>query len=127
MDILGRISFVCKYVHYIIFIDMKRFGDLGIQATDERKVFNCNQVSITDIVNCEIEVLDFIPDVKTKHGDGRYLIHYRNCQDGTEGKFFSNSTNIKNALDQVPKEEFPFIAIVRATKCGNGKVYQFTS
>jgi hypothetical protein len=69
-------------------------------------------------------VLDFVPDVKTKHGEGRYLIHFRNA--GTEGKFFSNSENIKNALNQIKKEDFPFTTIIRATKCGNGKIFQFT-
>lgn len=103
---------------------MKRFSDLGVKPVDDRKVFNCNQVSITDVVNCEIEVLDYIPDVKTKHGDGRYLIHYRH--EGVEGKFFSNSANIKSALDQVNKEDFPFATIIKCTKCGNGKIYQFT-
>jgi hypothetical protein len=103
---------------------MKKFNELGVKQDDERKLFNCQQVSITDVVNCEIEVLDYIQNVKTKHGDGRYLIHYR--QDGADGKFFSNSTNIKNAIDQVAKEDFPFSTIIRATKCGNGKIFQFT-
>lgn len=47
-------------------------------------------------------------------------------QKGTEGKFFTNSSPLKSVLDQVPKEEFPFITIIRCTKCGNGKIYQFT-
>jgi hypothetical protein len=103
---------------------VKKFGELGVKQADGRKLFNCQQVSITDVVNCEIEVLDYIPDMTTKHGPGRYLVHYR--QEGAEGKFFSNSTNIKSALDQIPREEFPFITIVKATKCGSGKIFQFT-
>ncbi|MDR0659083.1 MAG: hypothetical protein LBG18_09185 [Mediterranea sp.] len=103
---------------------MKKFSELGVKQEDERKLFNCQQVSITDVVNCEIEVLDYVPNIKTKHGDGRYLIHYK--QEGAEGKFFSNSTNIKNALDQISKEDFPFTTIIKATKCGNGKIFQFT-
>jgi hypothetical protein len=103
---------------------MKKFCDMGIKPVDDRKIFNCNQVSITDVVNCEIEILDYIPNVKTQHGDGRYLIHYR--YGGVEGKFFSNSTNIKSALDQISKEDFPFSTTIRCAKCGNGKIYQFT-
>ncbi len=105
---------------------MKKFSDLGITRVDDRKIFNCPQASITDVVNCEIDVLDFIPDVKTKHGDGRYLIHFRYSNTQTEGKFFSNSTNIKSALNQVDEQDFPFSTIIRSTKCGNGKIYQFT-
>lgn len=103
----------------------KRFSELGIQV-DDRTIFNCQQVSITDILNSEIEVLGFLPDVKTKHGEGRCLIHFRNTDDGFEGKFFTNSTTLKSALAQVNEEDFPFITVIKAVKCGNGKIYQFT-
>lgn len=52
---------------------MKKFSELGVTVQDERKMFNCSQVSISDVLNCEIIVEDFIPDVKTSHGEGRYL------------------------------------------------------
>ncbi|MDR3140545.1 MAG: hypothetical protein LBU37_02270 [Tannerellaceae bacterium] len=103
---------------------MKKFSDLGIKPVDDRKIFNCNQVSITDVVNCEIEVLGYISNVKTQHGDGRCLAHYK--YNGVEGKFFSNSTSIKNALDQIDEQNFPFSTIIRCAKCGSGKIYQFT-
>ena len=66
----------------------KRFSELGIKQQDDRKIFNCPQVSVTDILNSEIEVIDYLPDVKTKHGEGRYLIHYRT----TDGKEEANSS-----------------------------------
>ena len=50
---------------------MKKFSELGVTVQDERKMFNCSQVSISDVLNCEIIVEDFIPDVKTSHGEGR--------------------------------------------------------
>lgn len=53
---------------------MKKFSELGVTVQDERKMFNCSQVSISDVLNCEIIVEDFIPDVKTSHGEGRYLV-----------------------------------------------------
>lgn len=103
---------------------MKRFSDLGIQQVDDRKMFNCPQVSISDIINCEVEIVDFIPNMKTPHGEGRYLVRFNN--NGSEGKFFTNSSAIKNILDQIPPSDFPFITTIRCTKCGNGKIYQFT-
>jgi hypothetical protein len=103
---------------------MKRFSELGIKVDDDRKIFNCNQVSISDVINCEIQVIDFIPGMKTKHGEGRSLVYF--SLDGKEGKFFSNAGNIKSALEAVPKEEFPFLTTIKCTKCGNGKIYQFT-
>ncbi len=104
----------------------KRFSELGIKQEDSRKIFNCQQVSITDILNNEIEVIDFLPDVKTQHGEGRYLVHYRMEDSGEEGKFFTNSQALKSCLDQVREEDFPFITVIKATKCGKGKIYQFT-
>lgn len=103
---------------------MKKFSDLGVKPDDDRKIFNCQQVSISDVVNTEIEVIDFIADIKTKFGDSRYLVKVQ--QDGVLEKFFTNSTNIKSTLDKIPKEEFPFVTTIKATKCGNGKIYQFT-
>lgn len=103
---------------------MARFSDLGIAPVEDKKIFNCQQVSISEIINCEIEVLDFIANVKTSHGEGRYLVRF--LQDGSEGKFFTNSSAIKSALDQIPKDKFPFTTVIKCTKMGNGKMYQFT-
>lgn len=104
----------------------KRFSDLGVQMPEDRKVFNCQQVSITDILNTEIEVIAFLPNVKTKHGEGRYLVHFRNTETGAEAKFFTAASDTKFALDQVSKDDFPFITTIKAIKCGTGKIYQFT-
>lgn len=105
---------------------LKRFSDLGITQQDDRKIFNCHQVSIEDILNIEIEVMDFVQDMKTKHGDGRCLIHYVEHESREEGKFFTNSVSLKSALLQVTDEDLPFITTIKATKCGIGKIYQFT-
>lgn len=103
----------------------KRFSELGIRS-DDRTIFNCQQVSVTDVLNSEIEVLGYLPDVKTQHGEGRCLIHFKRLDDGSEGKFFTNSSALKGVLSQVNEEDFPFITTIRAVKCGNGKIYQFT-
>ena len=103
---------------------MNRYSDFGIKTEGERKMFNCPQVSISDVINCEIEVIDYIPNVKTQHGEGRYLIHFR--QDGKEAKFFSNSSNIKSALEQISEQSFPFITTIRCSTYGKAKTYQFT-
>lgn len=50
----------------------KRFSELGIKQQDDRKIFNCQQGSITDVLNSEIEVIDFIPGMKTR---GRSVSH----------------------------------------------------
>ena len=105
---------------------MKRFSELGIKVADSEKIFNCQQVSITDVLNTEIEVIGFLPDMHTKHGEGRCLVHFRQVDNGAEGKFFTNSTSLKSALAQVSEEDFPFLTVIKATKLGNGKLFQFT-
>lgn len=104
----------------------KRFSELGITPEGDRKIYNCQQVSITDILNDEIEVIEYLPDVKTQHGEGRYLVHFRNVDSNIEGKFFTNSSSLKNVIQQVDPKDFPFITTIRAIKCGTGKMYQFT-
>lgn len=91
---------------------MKKFSELGVTVQDERKMFNCSQVSISDVLNCEIIVEDFI--VKFKHSNG------------ADGKFFTNAASLKKTLDQIPKDAFPFSTTIKGMKCGNGKIYQFT-
>lgn len=103
---------------------MKRFSDLGIDLQDDRRVFECQQISITEVVNCEIEVIEHLSDVKTRHGDGRCLVRIK--RDGREAKFFTNSKNIKCALEAVPKEAFPFITVIRCVRIGSNSVYKFT-
>lgn len=65
---------------------MRKFSELGVTVQDERRMFNCQQVSISDVLNCEIIVEDYIPDMKTSHGEGRYLVKFKD-QDGKDGKF----------------------------------------
>lgn len=105
---------------------MKRFSDFGIEIDAGRNIFPVQQISITDILNCEIEVLDYESGVKTQHGDNRYVVKIKH--EGTEYKFFTNSTPIKEALDKISKEDFPFMATVRVKKLGTGnnKMYYFT-
>lgn len=53
---------------------MKRFSDFGINSVNDKIVFAVKQVSVTDLLNCEIEVLDYESGVKTSHGENRYVV-----------------------------------------------------
>jgi hypothetical protein len=105
---------------------MKKFSDFGINTLDNKNVFPVPKISITDVLNCEIEVLDYASGVKTSHGENRYVVKIKS--DGIESKFFTNATPIKEALDKIPKDEFPFIATIRQQKfgSGSGKTFYFT-
>jgi len=104
---------------------MKKFSDLGIKP-EEKNIFLVELISITDVTNCEIEVLDFSPDVKTRFGEGRYVVKIK--YENIERKFFTNAIPIKEALDKVNKADFPFTTTIKPQKfgTGNNKTYQFT-
>ena len=95
---------------------MKKFSDFGIDIDAGRNIFPVQQISITDILNCEIEVLDYESGVKTQHGDNRCVVKIKH--EGAEYKF----------LSKISKKDFPFIATVRVKKLGTGnnKMYYFT-
>lgn len=106
---------------------MKTFSELGIRTPDDdRAIFDVELISIGDILNCEIEVLDFLSGIKTKHGDNRYIVKIR--YEGKESKFFTDSKYLKFALDQIDVRDFPFRATIKQIKYGNGnsKAYKFT-
>lgn len=104
---------------------MRKYADFGIKTGGDRTIFEVPQISISDVINCEIEVLDFLPNVKTSHGDDRYIVKVRH--DGREVKFFTAASQIKEALDKIPKDDFPFEAIIKQQRFGStGKTYFFT-
>lgn len=105
--------------------NMRKFSDFGIKADDN--IFECPCVSITDIVNVKIIVLDYVPNINTRHGEGRFLVHFKNADDGEMGKFFTTSKDICFALEQIGKDNLPFETIIKALKLGGGgKKYRFT-
>lgn len=105
---------------------MKKFSDFGINTLDNKHIFAVPVVSIEELTNCEIEVLDFESGVTTRHGDGRYIVKVKH--EGVERKFFTNAAPIKEALDRVEKEDFPFLTTIKQQRfgSGSGKTFYFT-
>ena len=105
---------------------MKKFSDFGINALNNKNVFAVPVISIEEVINCEIEVLDFEANVKTRHGDGRFIVKVR--FEGIERKFFTNAAPIKDALNQISKENFPFATTIKQQRFGTGagKTFYFT-
>lgn len=105
---------------------MKRFSEFGIDTLQDRNIFAVPVISIEEVVNCEIEVLDYEANVHTKHGEGRYIVKIKS--EGQDRKFFTNAAPIKEALDRIPKEDFPFIATIKQQRFGSGagKTFYFS-
>ena len=104
---------------------MKKFSDFGINTHEKTNIFPVPKISITDVLNCEIEVLDYESGIKTIHGDDRYIVKIKS--NGIDYKFFTNADPIKKALDKIPRESFPFLATVKQQSfgSGSGKTYYF--
>lgn len=110
---------------------MKKFSELGVSYTplDGKKRFSGEIVRLGAIVNKEIEVHDFERDVKTAHGDQRYLVSFRDKSTGEFGKFFTNSEEMKSILESLSKiqDAFPFETTIRSEIYSGGKTkYKFT-
>lgn len=105
---------------------MKKFSDFGINTLENKNIFVVPLISIQDVVNCEIEILDFEPEVTTKHGDGRCVVKVKH--ENLEKKFFTNAAPIKEALLSIPKTDFPFSTTIKQQRfgSGSGKTFYFT-
>jgi hypothetical protein len=96
---------------------VKEFKELNITTNN---YYNCSKISITDLVNCKIIILGF---QKTEIKERKpYVVNFKYIDNGKEGKFFTTSSAIKNILDQVKKEDFPFATMIKQI---NGKYYTF--
>ena len=108
---------------------MKDFASFGFQyvAAYGKKRFDCESYPLGDLQNRTIEVYDYEKNVKTKEGEGRYVVRFKERELG-EGKFFTASEELKQMLDKVREVDgFPFRTTIRRQMIGKGKVkYSFT-
>ena len=119
----------CNGKHlFFKFTNMKSFKDLGVtyKPADGKKRFEGNLTPLSNLQNCKITVVDFETDIKTKQGDGRYVVQYE--MDGQKGKFITASDEMKNILDQIKEMgELPFETVIRREIFGGNKTkYNFT-
>ena len=80
---------------------MKSFKYLNVayKPEDGKKRFAGAVVSIRELVNLPIVVKDFEVGVKTSQGEDRCVVSIE--QNGEPKKFFTNSEEMKNILQQV--------------------------
>lgn len=107
--------------------EIRKFSDLDLkwEPADGKKRFDCSIVTIGDIVNVPIVIEDFETDIKTKEGEGRYLVLI--TENGGQKKFFTNSEEMKSLLDQMREREMlPVETIIRKVTMGKITKYKFT-
>lgn len=77
---------------------------LKIAPDRNNRQFNCGEITQQKLINREFYVIDYIDDIKTKHGEGRFLVKIKfdlSDSDSDAKKFFTNSTDIKYILAKV--------------------------
>ena len=120
-------------------IDMKNFKDLGVAYTpaDGKKRFKGATISVRELVNRPIIVHDFEMGITTGQGDDRFIVQIEvnrrvvngEVVQGEMRKFFTNSEEMKNILQQIRElpDGFPFETTIMSEPFGNGKIkYIFT-
>ena len=120
----------CRHLWNVITDNDMSFAEKGIRASgttkDGKKYYQVKSVSITDILNIPITVLDFESGIQTSKGKDRYAILY--TKDGERCKTLTSAFELKNVLDQARKAEqggqkvFPVEnVIIRKRSFGDGK------
>lgn len=109
--------------------EMRSFKDLNVayRPEDGKKRFAGAVVSIRELVNLPIVVKDFEIGVKTSQGEDRCVVSIE--QGGESKKFFTNSEEMKNILQQVSEmpDGFPFETTIKTETFGKGRTkYIFT-
>lgn len=110
-------------------IDMKNFKDLGVSyvPADGKKRFKGEVVSIRQLVGFPIVVHDFETGIKTEQDDDRCIVQIE--LEGKMCKFFTNSEEMKNILQQIREmpDGFPFETTIKSERFGLHKTkYVFT-
>lgn len=109
--------------------EMRSFKDLNVayRPDDGKKRFPGAVVSIRELMNLPIVVRDYETGIKTAQGEDRCVVAIE--QNGEQKKFFTNSEEMKNILQQVSEmpDGFPFETTIKAETFGKGKTkYVFT-
>lgn len=98
---------------------MNNFKDFDIKPTI--KAFVGDKIPVKKILNIEIRVLDFkLGPSNAKPGTDLLTLQ---IEKGSEKRvIFTGSTVLKDQIQRVPKEKFPFTTVIK----GDNDYYEFT-
>lgn len=111
-ELIGSFYGMAKHAHAkhlfktITGQSMKSFSELGLVYQGREGFFPGPEVSLAELQNCTIEVIDFHRKATTKFGE-RTVVSIRH--EGVMKKFFTNSDELINLLEQAKEREMlPF-------------------
>lgn len=114
----------------LIHQSMKNFSDFGLKYTTSngKKRFDCTYYPLGDLQNRVLTIEDYETGITTPEGSDRYVVKFKSEELG-EGKFITNSDEMKQMLDKISEIEdgFPFKTTIKRGSFGRGKIkYSFT-
>ena len=78
-------------------------------------------MSLGELQNKKIVVLDFERNIQTSQGDGRYVVQFE--MNGKKAKFITNSEEMKSDLEQAESiGKIPFKTTIKRVVFGDNKV-----
>ena len=113
-ELIGSFYGVAKHAHArhlfrkLTGLDMNTFAELGfVYQRDGKKEFAAEPIRLSRLANKQVTVKDFETDIRTREGDGRYLVLVE--YESHDYKFFTNSQKMKAALDfALERNALPF-------------------
>lgn len=104
---------------------INNYKDLDIEQKNE--MYECRRVSISEILNTEIVIIDYQTTQIKKDNREAFVVHFafyekgKKIEEMKDQKFFTSSQYIKERLKKT-KEYMPFITTIKQV---NGKYYSF--
>lgn len=129
-ELAGSFYGICRHGHCrhlfrtLTGLTMTQFSELGfVYQLDGKKEFDAESIKLSRLSNKAVTVKDFETDIKTREGDGRYVVLVE-CE-GRQYKFFTNSRKMKAALDFVrEKNALPFECIIEPIGGNSGYMFR---
>ena len=128
-ELIGSFYGMAKHAHArhlfrkLTGLDMTTFAELGfVYQRDGKKEFAAEPIRLSRLANKQVTVKDFETDIRTREGDGRYLVLVEH--DNRDYKFFTNSQKMKAALDfALERNALPFECVIESI--GGNAGYMF--
>ena len=110
------------------------------KSNDDKRLIDANEVMefmYSEMSGKEEQIQEWIEEcglsdlelfVSAKEGEGRYVVHFKFADSEKEGKFFTNSEELKQLLDKVSEidDGFPFRTTIKRTTFNGKSKYSFT-
>lgn len=108
---------------------MNKLSDLiarGLVDDPAKDFLTIPKISIEDVINKPVALLNVHKNISTVNGDNRFLLHLQFIESYKEVKVFTNSKILKMQIDALPANVFPVECTIVKYRDGNKQYYKLT-